>query len=1693
MTSQILAAELGNLIQDSKRKNSELRSAAEKALSDLKSLPNTSEAQLSADLSRRPHFITPFLIACGTHNAKFASTGVSCLQRLSVSRALPRDRLTEVLDGLKESIPLSHDVQLKILQALPSLLQNYAGEIRGDLLFSTLQICSALQNTKNFAVSNTAAATLQQLIITVFDRVASEDEKALEIPTVAEVTADGGPTPVRPAAHDAYKVFNDLNLLVTGEKPSFVRFSSLPSTATLELIEAVLSNHGKIMTTHDEQIHLLRSLLMPTIIRSLSDRLSFPVTLRIIRILNLLIRNHLNILPSECEIALGLLNHMLDPEASSLWKRALCLEVFRGIYSDSRLVLEIYSHFDEQEGKRCIFGDNLAAFVRLATEKPALIGLGQGSTVPAGRGDGKDVASEQAVAEAGALAGVIGGPASEPTSTGHPSGISTQWSSLKTPCIEHLDKSEPPALPETYVYSLVLTCITNVSESLAKFVLPLTVHHDNKNRKKARTEDLAEADSEPSSPTPGKRRLSRTQSFRKKTIPVNPLSLSEHPAHDYIQTSAALVTECWPAVLATCSTFLNAALDSDYYRALVRAIQKFTQVAGLLRLSTPRDAFLTTMGKAAVPANLLISNISSPKSSAPENTGVFSNAKGLLSVDSLVSQASASLEKNRRPSHDIGTPTLGPRNLLCLRALLNLAIALGPTLQSAWSIVFETLQVADLVMALSNSGGIRTPGGSVRGDQEQSSEKVEAETSAVQAAARRLFESTVDFPNESFVEVLQALCALLHSGVTAESGQRTPSTSTKPQALHQRRMGSVSGISLTTETNSRDSAFALNKIGELAGLNEARLSHYDPEDSGWDVFVAELVRFAADDHNAASTRLLSADVVARTVREIAELSMSDEERDEVQTRILSALRQLISALYVSPDGHEQVYADTEMRIHQIALDALKSVIEQCGESLVAGWGSVFDSLLSVFSPSASQTGKKGETLVNPNGYLGQSGDTVEVISRQLARSAFGTVQLVCSDFLAAVPDICLSTLLELLLRFSLQQEDLNMSLTTITFFWNVSDFLQARSDLSTLPEILGNAKQQDEIYRTVRSHSEKGTIPTLWLQVLMNLSAITTDRRAELRNSAVQTIQRIFESYVDQLSSDAWMLCLRTVLFGMVQSNLNAQRSIREGSQSLPEDAGSWNETTKTALDSVSTLISMYMDKVEDASRLGEAWSDLLDYLQQYFECGSHALGSSVFTTITGVLSRVEDAKILGQQPLLKTATVWKGYFDHREAWKTASEGNQEAFVAYAEAFKSIYRLSQGSLDSDLPSMLVNLEACVVDSDAVAYSSDVDHMTPLQTQVMECLQLVRSESPGLPTFLIQLLSRFIVLPYTSVAENPEKSSPTFVALSKASMSALQTISTKHISEGDIYTSGAFLSALQSLSKPIQEKYIWQREGRAPTLWQKATTTSLAILEPGLSNMKNQDLAKGATNSIWEQVVTIATSIISAPVPVPPPPSVSKDESFDIEAFTHLRTLITISLGSPSLPDSLRRTYTRNLFTTSLIHAPSPGEIPALTTAPLQDLYRIRPGATATPPPRIRTEMAYICLLELVTLVSAHDSSPPRIKLAQAAAPYLILRAALPLRAYIADHPLRGRMPAPESLRRELLCVIGELKRLRSEPMAIPEAPGVRSRFAKHLHRLYPLLTQAMGVGRRDWEVFGGLEGLVERVGRGFGVEEKGEE
>lgn len=182
--------------------------AAEKSLGDLKALPRTSESQIVAglfsfaqskrkcsnfarDLRARPGFVRPFVVACATRNAKFATSAIVCLLRLIVTQALAKETLSDVLDALRECSTLGElvsysiesrvltlvalDIQLKVLQAVPSLLQNYASNLTGPLLTTTYQVAFLLYGSKTPVVSNTAAAALQQLVNSTFEKAGSND------------------------------------------------------------------------------------------------------------------------------------------------------------------------------------------------------------------------------------------------------------------------------------------------------------------------------------------------------------------------------------------------------------------------------------------------------------------------------------------------------------------------------------------------------------------------------------------------------------------------------------------------------------------------------------------------------------------------------------------------------------------------------------------------------------------------------------------------------------------------------------------------------------------------------------------------------------------------------------------------------------------------------------------------------------------------------------------------------------------------------------------------------------------------------------------------------------------------------------------------------------------------------------------------------------------------------------------------------------------------------------------------------------------------------------------------------------------------------------------------------------------------------------------------------------------------------
>lgn len=387
-----------------------------------------------------------------------------------------------------------------------------------------------------------------------------------------------------------------------------------------------------------------------------------------------------------------------------------------------------------------------------------------------------------------------------------------------------------------------------------------------------------------------------------------------------------------------------------------------------------------------------------------------------MNVESLVSQAVSQAstllpDRGRRTSIDSGEPTLSSRNLLCLRALLNLAIALGPTLESSWSIVFETLQQADKVMASSSLRPITRQGSqstiSSSGEPPHL-QVIASEVNAIQAAVSRLFESTVDFPNDSFVQILRSLCLFVDAKLPSEETKTPPPT---PGGQH-RRISSFSRSSITSDSTDKDYIFALSKIRELVSGNVDRFTTNDPAESGWDLFISTTTAVAMQRENPTTARVLAAELLSRLTRDTVSFSAEEEpaKQNEVQCRSLSALLLLCNT--ITKRSHET--DDTANEVHSIALETLRAILEQTGDSLTEGWTAVFSVIGSVFgSPRITEEPASRSSLCTVS----------------LGRSAFGSVQLICSDFLSSVPDASLLTLVETIFQFGSQVQDLNVSLT----------------------------------------------------------------------------------------------------------------------------------------------------------------------------------------------------------------------------------------------------------------------------------------------------------------------------------------------------------------------------------------------------------------------------------------------------------------------------------------------------------------------------------------------------------------------------------------------------------------------------------------------------------------------------------------
>ncbi|KAJ9101494.1 hypothetical protein QFC19_005145 [Naganishia cerealis] len=247
MDRALFVSELHALIHETRRKWPDVRDAGEAALEMLKGGARQDGRTLMEPITR----------GCGTKNPKVVGICVGALQRLvgmnvvdSVSpemllganlelrflscvssSLLSQTAVPAIIQTLDSVLTHGVDIQLKVLQTILSML-TYCTDVHGAVLGDALLLCFKLHDVKHPVVSSTAAATLRQAVMLVFERVAEED-KALSntLPTDTHSTTattpvtpeDAGPSPpipsevnidsLPPALQDAYTLLSDLCIL----------------------------------------------------------------------------------------------------------------------------------------------------------------------------------------------------------------------------------------------------------------------------------------------------------------------------------------------------------------------------------------------------------------------------------------------------------------------------------------------------------------------------------------------------------------------------------------------------------------------------------------------------------------------------------------------------------------------------------------------------------------------------------------------------------------------------------------------------------------------------------------------------------------------------------------------------------------------------------------------------------------------------------------------------------------------------------------------------------------------------------------------------------------------------------------------------------------------------------------------------------------------------------------------------------------------------------------------------------------------------------------------------------------------------------------------------------------------------------------------------------------------------------------
>ncbi|KAI5966786.1 MON2 [Candida pseudojiufengensis] len=689
---QSLIAEFTNLSSESKKRFADVRHASDTSIKLLKSTTQLSDQNIQLQLTNT------LILACETGNLKINSIAIPIIQKLLNNHFIPDEKLNILIKTLTESSHLAVEIQLKILQCLPSFMLVYKSNMSGSTLLGILSICSNLTTSnKSPIVSNAASATLQQLFTNIFDNINDSQttgDRNVKIDNNQSLKVDT-------LSYEGYLIFQDLNQILINKKPEYFGNSiHLKSQAALEIIESIVNGHQNLFSNHKELSYLLRSQTVPALLKILnSPTKHYPLILRALRIIQILLTTQLNSLEIEIEIILSYLNHLLLDDADSNgeaftpdWEKVLILEMYNYLFSNFDSIKSIYEKYDHDKSKKDVLKELFTVLSTFFANDNQYL---------------NDIVRP------------FSRPSIETNSNGNQglnsqNFISVENSSLKTMVIDHLDKNDPSNnIPNTYSTYLILEILIKFSGGVSNYVSNLS---NNGNEKE--------------------------------------LEASVDLINAIMGSTASEVTSLY-------ERFIYTSLNDLLFQKVLKSYQSFTHAIGLLGLNSIRNILLLKLSN-AITKNVSKQEIKddSETTSIYEDQKKQLMALGGSIVESISSTIQGN--DTNGYSVSFKSRYFNSRHVLCLKTFLNLAVSLGSTLGEAWSIIWITLQwVAYYLNGSDDFSGSKESSAtspSISTFTNYSKPQLtQTDYGIIDLAYKRLFDSINDIPANSFKEVLECL------------------------------------------------------------------------------------------------------------------------------------------------------------------------------------------------------------------------------------------------------------------------------------------------------------------------------------------------------------------------------------------------------------------------------------------------------------------------------------------------------------------------------------------------------------------------------------------------------------------------------------------------------------------------------------------------------------------------------------------------------------------------------------------------------------------------------------------------------------------------------------------------------------------------------------------------------------------------